>query len=330
MFIGEWAEKRGIRNELVLATKYTTPHKDRDHEAYTGSNYAGNSAKSLHVSLVDSLKKLRTDYIDILYVHWWDWATSVEEMMQSLNRVVQQGKVLYLGASDMPAWVVASANAYARAHGMAEFVVYQGRWNATQRDFEREIIPMCRKEGIALAPWGALGQGRLRTPEQIAEREKELGPLRGGKGQSEAEKATSLTLAKLGKEEFQGASVSQMALAYVFAKYPYVFPIVGGTKTSYIEDNIKAIQLKLTDEQIQKIEDTAEFDWGFPMNMILPDPHLTGKTNFPLVARKCYAGVASCLGYSKGLTRFSPFVPQTLATSTGSRRPGLLALPEVM
>jgi aryl-alcohol dehydrogenase-like predicted oxidoreductase len=106
-------------------SKYTTPAVDRKEGKFSGIqvNYAGNHKKSLKHSLEASLIKLRTDYIDILYVHWWDYSTPIEEVMQSLNELVRSGKVLYLGVSDTPAWIVAQANEYARAHGMAQFVV---------------------------------------------------------------------------------------------------------------------------------------------------------------------------------------------------------------
>jgi aryl-alcohol dehydrogenase-like predicted oxidoreductase len=102
------------------------------------------------VQLKKSLAALQTSYLDILYVHYWDYTTSIPEMMQSLNDVVRSGSVHYLGISDTPAWIVAAANDYAAAHGMAQFVIYQGKWNLGERDMEREIIPMCQhyKMGI--------------------------------------------------------------------------------------------------------------------------------------------------------------------------------------
>lgn len=136
------------------------------------------------MSVEASLKKLRTSYIDILYLHWWDYRTSVEEVMNSLHNLVVQGKVLYLvsaislpvyawplveayqGVSDTPAWVVAKANQYARDHGKTPFVIYQGAWNVMQRDFERDILPMCQTEGLALAPWNVLNKGKFRTDEE--------------------------------------------------------------------------------------------------------------------------------------------------------------------
>ena len=108
-------------------TYYTTNYK-RGADLLQKTQYTGNNVKSMHVSVEASLKKLRTNYIDILYVHWWDWSTSIEEMMDSLDAVVKQGKVLYLGISDTPAYIVSAANAYAKANGKTQFSIYQGRY----------------------------------------------------------------------------------------------------------------------------------------------------------------------------------------------------------
>ncbi|KAE9383091.1 Aldo/keto reductase [Gymnopus androsaceus JB14] len=140
-FIGEWMEKRGNRDQMVIATKpVITPSSN-------ASTTPETNAKSLHLSVEASLKKLRTDYIDILYLHWWDYDTSVEEVMDSLHHLVASGKVVYLGISDTPAWIVAQANQYARDHGKTPFVIYQGKWNIMDRSFERDIIPMARSLG---------------------------------------------------------------------------------------------------------------------------------------------------------------------------------------
>lgn len=256
-FIGEWMQARGVRDEIVLATKYTILYKDVKQGTTHPVNFTGNSAKSLKHSLDASLKKLKSDYVDILYVHMWDHTTSIEEMMQSLNREVQAGRVLYLGASDTPAWIIVKANMYARQHGMAEFVVFQGLWNVIKRDIEQDIIPMCRDMGLGIAPWGSIGQGRLRTKQQVEEREKEMGSKIRGEKQSEDEIKMAEVLGKMGKDECNGASIAQMALAYCFNKAPHVFPIVGGTKTSHLEDNIKAINIALSVEQLKRIEDTV-------------------------------------------------------------------------
>lgn len=101
----------------------------------------------MHNSVEASLRKLRTDYVDILYLHWWDYATGIEEVMNGLHNLIVQGKVLYLGISDAPAWVVAKANTYARMSGRTPFVIYQGAWSILERDIERDVLGMVREEG---------------------------------------------------------------------------------------------------------------------------------------------------------------------------------------
>ena len=106
---------------------------------------------------------MQTDFLDVLYIHWWDYSADIPEVMHALNDVVQQGKVLYLGISDTPAWIVAKANEYARGHNLRPFVLYQGQWAVSKRDMEKEIIPMCKAEGMGIAPWGAIGGGAYKT-----------------------------------------------------------------------------------------------------------------------------------------------------------------------
>lgn len=218
--LGAWMRARGNRDELVVSSKYTSTFKFQQGPAagvHISANFNGNAKKSLRLSLDHTLASLGTDYVDILYVHWWDWTTSVEEMMQALNREVQAGRVLYLGASDMPAWVVSSANAYARAHALAPFSVYEGLWSILQRDLERDIVPMCRAEGMAICPWGAVGRGKLRTEAEIEERIRTRGPLRGGAPQTDLEKRVSAGLDEMVKTDFDDKiSITQLALGGFF------------------------------------------------------------------------------------------------------------------
>ncbi|KAJ7919009.1 Aldo/keto reductase [Mycena leptocephala] len=271
-FIGEWAEKRNIRDQLVIATKYTTNYKARQNDVAQQANYTGNSLKSLHVSVEASLQKLRTTYIDILYVHWWDWDTSVEEVMNGLHNLVVQGKVLYLGISDTPAWVVSQANQYARDHAKTPFVIYQGMWNVLDRSFEREIIPMARAHGLALAPWSVIGGGKFRT-----DAEEERRRATGEKGRTmfnpewernEDEKKISSALEKVRPRSEQRVSPLVLAIAYVMQKVPYCFPIVGRRKVEHLMSNIEALEIALSREQIAYLESVVPFDPGFPVSMI--------------------------------------------------------------
>jgi len=257
-WIGDWMAERKVRDQMVVATKFTTGWKSyQGHDEIIQANFGGNNKKSLFLSLRDSLKKLQTDYIDILYVHWWEYTTGIPELMDALDEVVKQGKVLYLGISDTPAWIVSKANEYARARGKSQFVVYQGLWSAAKRDHEREIIPMCRMEGMALAPWGALGGGKFKTEAQRKESE---GRKMGDPTDSQVK--VSQVLEKIAKRK--NTILTSVALAYVMHKTPYVFPIVGGRKIEHLKGNIEALSLELTPEDMKEIEDAAPFERGFP------------------------------------------------------------------
>ncbi|KAI0251230.1 Aldo/keto reductase [Lactifluus subvellereus] len=270
-FIGEWAEKRGIRDQLVIATKYTINFTRGQDKVTHKVNYYGNHAKSLHLSVEASLKKLRTSYIDILYVHLWDWTTSVEEIMNALHNLVVQGKVLYLGISDTPAWIVPKANQYAKDHGKTPFSIYQGRWSVLERSFERDIIPMARSEGLALAPWDVLAAGKIRSDAEEARRretgEKGRTVMAPNWERTEEERKVCLVLEQVASE-VGVESITSIAIAYVMHKTPYVFPIIGGRKIEHLKQNIQALDVSLTPEQIQRIDSAKPFDLGFPHNII--------------------------------------------------------------
>ncbi|KAL0581764.1 putative aryl-alcohol dehydrogenase aad14 [Marasmius crinis-equi] len=269
-FIGEWAEKRGIRNQLFIATKYTTVYKKGDPGVAQYVNYVGNNIKSMHVSVNESLEKLRTDYIDLLYVHWWDYDTSIKELMDGLHNLVIQGK----GVSDTPAWIVAQCNQYAEDHGKTPFSVYQGEWSVMKRSFERDIIPMARSFGMALAPWGVLIHGKLRTDAE-EQRRRETGE-EGRKLMMDWERTPeevkmARALEQVAKE-VGTKSISAVAIAYVMQKTTHVFPILGGRKIEHLEQNLGALDIVLSTQQIEFLESQVQFDVGFPLSMIVGLP----------------------------------------------------------
>lgn len=271
-FIGEWMEQKKNRDQLVIATKYTGNVHMNDPSISHKVTFMGNSTKSLHISLEASLKRLRTTYVDILYLHVWDWATSIEEVMNALHAVVMAGKVLYLGISDTPAWIVAQANQYARDHGKTPFSIYQGKWNVLERSFEREIIPMALAHGLALAPWDVLCTGKLRSDEEDERRRKTGENGRSAFGsweRTEEHIKMSRVLQEIGKE-LGTEHVSAVAIAYVMQKTPYVFPIIGGRKVEHLSANLDALEISLTPEHIKRIEEVKDFDPGFPMTMVGP------------------------------------------------------------
>ncbi|KAL4937043.1 hypothetical protein BDV06DRAFT_232822 [Aspergillus oleicola] len=267
-WIGEWMQKRGNRDQIVLATKYTTGYRTSHRDTQPiQSNFVGNSFKSMRVSVDNSLKKLGTDYIDLLYLHWWDFTTGVEEVMHGLNSLITAGKVLYLGVSDTPAWVVVKANDYARAHGLRPFSVYQGKWNAGFRDMEREVIPMCKDQGMGIAPWAPLGGGKFKTAE--ARKAAKGDSSNRGAELSETDVKISDALEKVAKKK--GGTLHAVALAYVMHKTPYVVPIIGQRKVEHLKANIEALGIQLTQEDLAEIDAASDFDVGFPMNFIFRD-----------------------------------------------------------
>ncbi|KAJ6560366.1 aryl-alcohol dehydrogenase [Mycena capillaripes] len=269
-FIGEWVEARGCRDQIVIATKYTNLWKVRDDTVKQKNMYMGNNAKSLKLSVEESLRRLRTTYIDILYVHYWDLHTSVEEMMDSLHNLVVAGKVLYLGISDTPAWFVVKANDYAKANGKTPFVVYQAPYSVTEREIEREILPMCRHEGIALTLWNVLASGRIRSDaeEEMRKSSGEHGrTLLGSWERTEDEKKVCAALEVVAKK-VGTKHITAVAIAYTMHKAPYVYPVIGGRKVEHLMANIEALDITLTAEHIAEIESALPFDKGFPNNLI--------------------------------------------------------------
>ncbi|KAJ5166139.1 aryl-alcohol dehydrogenase AAD14 [Penicillium canariense] len=303
-WIGEWMTARQNRDQMVIATKFTTDYRSWQLGKGKAPNATGNHKRSMFNSVRDSLRKLQTDYIDVLYLHWWDHTTSIEEIMDSLHILVEQGKVMYLGISDTPAWVVSAANTYARAHGKTPFSVYQGRWNVMRRDFERDILPMARHFGMALAPWDVLGSGHFQTAKQLAARKASGEGLRSvmGAEQTEEERRISEALEKVAAEHGT-ESITAIALAYVMCKAPMVFPIVGGRKIEHLHDNIQALSIHLTEKQLQFLESATEFDVGFPNNFIGPNPATTdGQTGLLLRTGGYidYVMAPKAIGYQPG------------------------------
>ncbi|KAI0772770.1 NADP-dependent oxidoreductase domain-containing protein [Trametes elegans] len=264
-------EQRGVRDQMIIATKYTTNFKRSATDIPQKANYVGNNLKSLHLSVQASLKKLRTDYIDILYVHWWDFDTTMEEVMNGLHNLVVSGKVLYLGISDTPAWIVSKANLYARLTGKTPFVIYQGAWSILQRDFERDIIPMAASEGLALAPWNVLAGGKIRTDEE-EERRRQTGEKgrtisRPEWERNEDERKMCKALEEVAKQ-VGAKSIQAVAIAYVMQKTPYVFPIIGMRKVEQLQANVEALDVSLSEEQVKYLESVLSFEPGFPHTMV--------------------------------------------------------------
>ncbi|KAF7176327.1 hypothetical protein CNMCM7691_002252 [Aspergillus felis] len=287
IWLGEWMQARKNRDQLVIATKYTTGFRSAHRTTEPlQSNYVGNSVKSMRISVENSLKKLQTDYIDLIYVHWWDFTTSVEEVMQGLNALVNAGKVLYLGISDTPAWVVVKANAYAVANGLRPFSVYQGKWNAGFRDLEREIIPMCRNQNMAIAPWAPLGQGKFKSAK--ARQEGEQGSARAS-SINEHDVKISEALEKIADQK--KTSLHAIIRCRQDLTAPYVFPIIGQRKVEHLKANVESLSVSLSENDLAEIDNAAPFDVGFPMAFIFRDGYSSTKTAADVFLTKTVAHI---------------------------------------
>ncbi|KIP05558.1 hypothetical protein PHLGIDRAFT_148078 [Phlebiopsis gigantea 11061_1 CR5-6] len=269
--IGEWMEAREVREQIVVATKYSMNYKRGiAHEKLPQkTHFAGNNMKSLHNSVANSLRNLRTDYIDILYLHFWDYSCSIPEVMNGLHNLVTQGKVLYLGVSDTPAWLVAKANMYAQMSGKTPFSIYQGEWNIMLRDLERDILPMVLHEGMALAPWNVLASGKIRTD---ADEQKRLESGEGGRSmfsdwkRTEEERRVCHALEQMAVD-IGAKSIASVAIAYLMQKAPHVFPVIGGRKVEHLHANLEALDISLSKEQMHELDNIVPFRKGSPYDV---------------------------------------------------------------
>lgn len=256
-FLGELLA--GRRDRFVLGTKYTVTRDSDD------PNAAGNHRKNLRLSLETSLRRLRTDYLDIYWVHMWDQRTPVEETMSALDDQVRAGRILYAGISDAPAWVVSRASTLAQCRGWAPLAGLQVPYSLVQRDIERELLPMAEALDMTVAAWSPLAGGILSG--------KYTRP--GGPGAGTRIDPASLTqrqrqIAGAVQEvaDDLGATPSQVALAWTMSRSPVVHPIVGARDLSQLLDNLGSLEVSLTADALKHLESVTHFDPGFPSAFI--------------------------------------------------------------
>jgi aryl-alcohol dehydrogenase-like predicted oxidoreductase len=207
-------------------------------------------------SIDASLRRLRTDHVDLYQIHRWDAETPIEETLEALNDVVRAGKARYIGASSMWAWQFMKALGLQRRNGWARFVTMQNHYNLLYREEEREMIPLCRSEGIGLIPWSPLARGRLTRPwskEESTERVKTDNFARSIYGRmDEADRAVVERVQKVAAA--RGLPMAQIGIAWHFAKGVHS-PIVGATKPRHLADAIAAVSVKLSDEEVATLEE---------------------------------------------------------------------------
>ena len=246
------------RDHFVVSTKFTLS-TDRD-----DPNASGSHRKNLTRSLELSLRRLGTDRIDIYWVHIWDPNTPIEETMRALDDAVRAGKVLYIGVSDTPAWVVARANTLADWRGWSPLVGIQAPYSLTQRDIERELLPMAESTAMSLAAWSPLAGGILSgkfTRGDIA------GASRVAAGTiSERDLAIARVVQDVADD--LGVTSSQVAIAWTTARSPAVNPIVGARRLDQLVDNLGAVDCQLDAESLRRLDDASAISLGFPHDFI--------------------------------------------------------------
>jgi len=260
-FLGEFLE--GHRDSVVLATKYSNAAPGND------PNAAGNHRKSMMQAVEASLKRLRTDYIDLYWVHIWDAITPVEEVMRGLDDLVRQGKVLYVGISDVPAWWIAQANTLADLRGWSRFIGLQIPYNLNERTVERELIPMAKALDIGVTAWSPLSNGVL-TGKYHGHGGSELGRMNSETMKTfmpEQQRATRIVAAVKIVSEQTGCSMAQVALAWLRYRPVPVIPIIGARKLTQLQDNLASLDLELSAEHLKSLEEASRVELGFPQDL---------------------------------------------------------------
>lgn len=240
------------RDEVVLATKVFNPMGP-------GPNDRGLSRKHIMSAIDASLKRLGTDYVDLYQIHRWDENTPIEETMEALHDVVKAGKARYIGASSMYAWQFAQAQYTADLNGWTRFVSMQPQYNLVYREEEREMLPFCRNQNIAVIPWSPLARGLL-TGKRTKERNETERAKTDAFGKSLYTRDDDFAIAdlvtKMGSE--RGIPATQIALAWLFSKPVITAPIIGASKPGHLEDAVGALTVTLSDDEIRQLEDAYQ------------------------------------------------------------------------
>ena len=249
------------RDRWVLATKYTLAMGSGD------PNRAGNSRKNMMRSVEGSLRRLRTDYIDLLWVHAWDFTTPVEEVMRGLDDLVSSGKVVYVGVSDAPAWIVSQANTVASLRGWAPFVALQIEYSLIQRTVERELLPMAEAFGITVTPWAPIGGGVL-TGKYTRHAEPQDTRRATGNARRLSDKNLEIARTLDAVADSIGKSSAQAAIAWIRKRDPNMVPIVGSRKVAQLEELLGSVEVTLADEQMTKLDEVSRVSLGFPREFL--------------------------------------------------------------
>ena len=258
-FVGEFI--KSDRNHFVLATKYTLKTKSGD------PNYSGNHRKNMMNAIDESLKRLNTEYIDLYYLHAWDFTTPEDEILRGLDDLVRAGKIHYIGISDTPAWIVSRMNAIAELRGWSQFVALQIKYSLLERTVERELLPMARKLDLAVTPWAIIGGGIL-TGKYNKNKDEE--------GRAQLHKSIKEASLKIADEVIKiandiGCSPVQVAINWVRQQAGVIIPNIGARTEVQLKDNIDCLKFRLNEEQMSKLNEVSKIELGFPHTFLSSD-----------------------------------------------------------
>jgi aryl-alcohol dehydrogenase-like predicted oxidoreductase len=251
-FVGDFIASD--REHFVVGTKYTLFTRKDD------PNFSGNHRKNMMQALDASLKRLKTDYIDLYWVHAWDFTTPEQEVLRALDDMIRAGKILYIGISDTPAWIVSRMNAIAELRGWSQFVALQVKYSLLERTVERELLPMARKLDLAVTPWAVIGGGILSG--KYNNNKNESGRAQMHNSINESNLSIASEVIKIAKEI--GCTPSQVALNWVRQQPGVIIPIVGAKTQDQLQENVDCLKYLLNGEQLNKLNELTKIDLGFP------------------------------------------------------------------
>ncbi|MEK3660279.1 aldo/keto reductase [Paenibacillus sp. FSL F4-0236] len=246
--IGRALKEYANRDEIVLATKVWGQMRP-------GPNGGGLSRKAIMSEIDNSLKRLGTDYVDLYIIHRWDYNTPIEETMEALHDVVKSGKARYIGASAMYAWQFQKALHVAEKNSWTRFVSMQNHLNLIYREEEREMMPLCQDQKIAVTPYSPLASGRLIRDWSETTRRSETDLIQKSKYDSTADVDRLIVERVASLAEKRGVPRTHIALAWLLQKASVAAPIVGATKIAQLEDSVDALAVKLSPEEISFLEE---------------------------------------------------------------------------
>ena len=255
-FVGEFIASD--REHFVVATKYTLFMRRDD------PNFSGNHRKNMVQALEASLKRLDTDFIDLYWLHAWDFTTPEEEVLRTLDDMVRAGKILYIGISDTPTWIVSRMNAIAELRGWTQFTGLQIKYSLLERTVERELLPMARKLDMAVTPWAVLGGGILSG--KYNKNKDEEGRAKIYKSINDDNLRIAAEVIKAADEI--GKTPSQVALNWVRQQPGVIIPIIGAKTEEQLKDNLECLNFTLSEKHMNQLSEASKIDMGFPHDFL--------------------------------------------------------------